>query len=297
MTPSARAHALLLTTVIFGGFSPILARLAQQEGLPTPVIVLIRLTVGSLFLAVLLYVRSELTIPKLRLRHYVLIVAAGILQALHFLGAYSALEYTTVLIANMTLATSPLMVIIWEIIFLQMIPKRTLRWGLILALMGGMLIALGKANSGGLGSDPYWGALLALAGAAAISLYLFIGRVVRPHVPVFSYVWMVYSIAALTMGGIVVTLQMPVSGYSTNGYVWTLLLTVIAQIFAQSAINYALGVFSATHVGIALRAVNVMGIVYAVFVFGELPGPIQVLGGAAIIGGVLVTSLGKTEDA
>ena len=282
------AYLLLLGVMLFGGLSFILARLAQEEGIPTPVIVLIRLTTGALILSAVA-MRRGVDLSGLKPRHYVLIALAGSFLAGHFLMGYWALEYTTVTVVSLMLLTGPVWVLLCEMLFLKMVPSVAMRYGLIISLIGGVLVALGSGG-GGFGSAPLLGALYALFSALSISFYMFLGRVVRSHIDSMSYIWLVFIASAVAAGLVMLTQQTPITGYSLKGYFWVLLLTLIAQVYAQSVINYVLGIFSATFVSIALRAVNVMATIYAIFIFNEIPTIWQVIGGALILSGVVITS-------
>lgn len=284
-------YALLLGIVVFGGLSLILARLAQDEGMPTPVIVFTRLSIGAAILSAIVMQRggSWPALSTLRPRHAILIVFAGVFQAIHFLSGYYALEYTTVTVTSLVLLTAPVWVLICEITFLNMVPSLSMRYGLVISLLGGVLVASGSFG-GGFGSQPVVGALLALGAALGIAFYMFIGRIVRPHLDNLTYIWAVYSVSALSVLIVVIVQRIPVTGYTSGAYAWALILTLIAQVYAQSAINYVLGIFSATFVSIVLRAVNVMATFYAAIFFSEIPAPLQIVGGAMILAGVIITT-------
>jgi drug/metabolite transporter (DMT)-like permease len=197
-------------------------------------------------------------------------------------------------------------VAILETVFLKTKLSRTLYVAVIVTMIGGALIALASAmnavnppaevllNAGGFegvlngdyARNPIFGAVLALVGAIAGSIYITIGRKARANVPTMPYVWIVFSVGGLVAFGAVLFNGVPLLGYSAEGYGWLLALTIVPHLIGHSAFNHALRFFSATMVSIAGQAITVSAAVVAFFIFAEVPGWLEVIGSAIIMFGV-----------
>ncbi len=292
---SSFIYVMLIAGVLAVSVSPILVRYAQGEGLPTLLIAAGRLTLSALILTPLA-LRSHL--PELRLLKrddLLLIAASGLLLAIHFVTWIASLGYTSVLVSVVLVTTSPLWVALFEVVFLRARLRQLVIAGLIIAFAGGLLIGLAGSDDSAVGSAPLLGGALALAGAIAFAVYLVIGRRVRSRMSVIPYIWMVYGVAGAILLVIIALTQTPVTGYSPNAYLLILLLTIFPQLIGHSSFNYVLGYLSATYVSIATQMEPIGSAIAAFFLFGEVSLPLQIVGSAAILGGVIVATLGQEK--
>ena len=151
-----------------------------------------------------------------------------------------------------------------------------------ITLLGSVLIALSDSGSG----SHLYGDILALLAAVAVAVYTLIGRLVREKLSTTVYTYMVYSACAA-----VLVLTCLVQGASLLGYGWSavivgLLLAVFSTILGHSIFSWCLKYFSPSFVSASKLCEPVVAVVIAGFLFGELPGWLQVLGGVLILGGV-----------
>jgi drug/metabolite transporter (DMT)-like permease len=164
-----------------------------------------------------------------------------------------------------------------------------LMWlGIALAIAGSAVIGLADL------SNPYggtgWGNLLALAGAWFAAGYLLIGRSVRDQLPFVAYVWIVYGTAAVLLMAWVALRGLPLAGYSLRAMGLMIALGLIPQLIGHTAANYAVRHLSATLVSIAVLGEPVGSTILAVFLLGEQPGLLQILGGILILAGIVFAS-------
>ena len=162
-----------------------------------------------------------------------------------------------------------------------------------MALLGSILISstTDVSNEGFL--SPGNG--LALAGAIFGAGYLLIGRRLRNRLSLLAYLWLVYGSAAMLLLILIVITGQKLVGYSLDAYALMIGLGLIPQLFGHSAANYALRYLPAVIVSIALLGEPIGSSVLAAATFGEVPLPVELLGGLLIIIGVGLTAVIQDE--
>jgi drug/metabolite transporter (DMT)-like permease len=264
--------------------------------MPSAFIAAGRLTVSALILTPLALRSHRAEIAGLRGADLLLALASGLLLAIHFATWIASLEYTSVLISVVLVGTSPLWSALFEVLFLRAHLQRLVVIGLLTAFGGGMLIGLAGGDSAS-ASASLFGGLLSLAGAATFAIYLVIGRNLRGRLSLVPYIWLVYGFAAIFLCVLALGSGTPVTGYSPTAYFMILLLALVPQLIGHSSFNYSLRYLSATFVGIATQTEPIGSALIAYFVFNEVPLPLQIVGSAAILIGVVVASLEQDTSA
>jgi len=273
----------------------ILIRLAQGAGVPSMVIAAGRLVLSALLLTPLAYRASLAPIRSLRPRTFWLVVASGLILALHFTLWIGALEYVSVIIGVMLINSSPVWVALFEAVLLRAWPKPLVLAGIVLVLASSALMALTAAPGTGLGSNPLLGGALAAVGAVAAAAYLIIGRWVKDDLPLMSYLWLAYGCSAVAGAVVLLIFRLPVTGYLPVGYLWVALLAIIPHLIGHSAMNFALRHFSATYVSVATQLVPIIAALAAIFVFHEVPRLPQIVGAVGVVCGITLATLGQIE--
>jgi drug/metabolite transporter (DMT)-like permease len=296
-TVSWQTYAILAGGVLAVSMAAIFIRLAQAEAVPSLLIAAARLGIAALILTPFTLQRHLPAIQGLSRADLALITVSGLFLALHFILWITSLEYTSVLISVVLVTTTPLWSALLEAFLLKVNLHRLTLIGLLAAISGGVLISLPGGDDGlQLGSDPLLGGALALLGAVAVAVYLVIGRKVRARLALFPYIWLVYGIATLFTLVAVALTGTPALGYSTQGYVWMVLVAVFPQLIGHSSFNYALGYLSATYVGIATQSEPIGSAVLAFIIFQEIPRSVQLIGSVVILAGVILASLGQSSN-
>jgi len=226
-----------------------------------------------------------------------LILAAGLFLAVHFATWVTSLEYTSVLLSVVFVTTGPIWVAIMEVVWLRTSLPRSVVYGLALAILGGMIVGLGTVltSSSATQAAPLdqlvIGAVLSLAGAVTFAAYITIGRRLRASIPIIPYIWLIYSVAGIALLlGVLVTRQSLV-GYSSLGYLLLLGLAIFPQLIGHSSMNYAVGYLPATLVSTMAQLEPVGSAILAFVILHETPLPVQIVGSAVILIGVLVATL------
>lgn len=210
-------------------------------------------------------------------------ILSGVFLAIHFVLWFESLKHTSVASSTTIVCTE----VIWVCLGFCLFLKGKLSWKAVAAigvtLLGSAIIALSDSGSG----SQLYGDVLALLAAIAVAVYTLIGRVVRKSLSTTVYTYMVYTACAA-----VLVLTCLVQGYALLGYgvsaiVVGLLLAVFSTILGHSIFSWCLKYFSPAFVSASKLCEPVVAALFAGFLFAEIPGWLQVLGGVLILGGVL----------
>lgn len=292
-------------------FSSILVRLAQTEGIPSLFIASARLTLGAIILTPLVLMKYRANLAQMRRNDILLALTAGVFLALHFVSWVTSLEYTSVLISVVFVTSSPLWVALLEFIFLRSTLPKAVIIGLGIAIVGGLLIGFGGTFAGESldtvvvdRQRELIGGALSLIGAITIAVYLIIARKLqqtRIHegvsikLHIIPYIWIVYGSAGIILLIWSLGAGIPVTGYSSQGYIWLIVMALFPQLLGHSSLNYAVGYLPATIVSMMTQLEPIGSAILAYFLFGELPFPVQIVGSVIIICGVMIATYGQNQ--
>ena len=290
--PSSQKTTLIVLSIIFSaGITPIIIRITQDQGISSLVIVFIRLWIVSLGLTPIIWRRYQRELFALSKEQIILGAIAGFWLAINLLMLFYGLEYTSVLITSVLRRTTPLWIIVPEILLLGAVFTRRIWLSLALSIVGVVLISLGGGGTIETGSQPLLGASMAIASAICFGIYLLIGRQLNNAIPTLLYSWLAFLSAAIVITIFVMTTQTPILGYSMSGYLWTLVVTFLAQILGQMVINVGLQRFSATAMAIILQVGVVLSGIIALFTFNEIPTLWQSIGSVMVIVGIILATI------
>jgi len=291
----------LLIAIIAVSTASLFIRFAQAEGAPSLVIAAVRLTIATLILAPIAFLRHRVELGKLTRRDLILGIFSGSFLAIHFATWISSLEYTSVASSVVFVSTGPLWVAILSPLLLNERLTGVAIVGLVLALFGGTVIGLSDAcvwNNGLqcpelsqiIQGRAMWGNFLALCGALAVSGYLIIGRKLRAELSLIPYIFLVYGVSAIALNIFMYASKQSPFGYSPNAYGWIFLLAVIPQLIGHSTFNWLLKYLSAAMVAVTTLSEPIGSAVLAYIFLKETPRPATVVGGVFILIGIYLTS-------
>ena len=296
----------ILGAILAVSTASIFIRLAQQEA-PSLVIAAFRLTFASLILAPIALTRHRAELRRLTRCELLLALLSGVFLALHFATWITSLEYTTVASSVVLVSTSPLWVALLSPLVLREPLTRPVLIGMILALIGGVVIALSDACvwqtrltcpslaefvKGG----AFFGNFLALAGAWMVAGYLLIGRRLRAKMSLVPYIFVVYSIAAVVLIIIMLAAGETPLGYPPMTYVWMLLLALVPQLIGHSTYNWALRYMPAALVAVTTLGEPIGSTILAYFLLREAPTWIKIGGAGMILVGIWLASKAETKS-
>lgn len=307
----------IIIAILAVSTSSIFIRLAQREA-ASLVIAALRLTFASLALAPIALTRHWDELRKLTRAEFLLALLSGIFLAIHFATWITSLEYTSIASSVVLVSTGALWVALLSPIFLKEPLTKPVLAGMLLALLGGTVIALSDSCSVNwsryalqairpaliscpafpefVQGEAFLGNFLALAGAWAVAGYLMVGRRLRVGMSLVPYIFVVYGIAAVVLLGFMLAAGQRPTGFSPSIYIWILLLALVPQLIGHSTYNWALRYLPAALVSITTLGEPIGSVILAYFIFREAPTPLMIFGGVLILTGIYVSSRAERKD-
>jgi drug/metabolite transporter (DMT)-like permease len=284
---------VLTLGILIASTAAILFKVAEGAGAPALVIAAGRVGLASAILTPLAWARAGGEIRQVTRRDVVLAIGSGVLLALHFATWFASLVYTSIASSTALVATIPIFVGVASVVFFGERLPRTVVAGIGVSVVGSVIIGISDGGAGAGGSNPLLGDLLALAGAAAAAGYYLVGRTVRRRVNLLPYIWLTYGTAALVLLAATLLSGAAVTGYAGAAYVAMLGLALGPQLLGHTAFNWSLRYLSATFVSVAALGEPIGSTLLAFIVLGQVPQPLQVLGGLVLLGGIYVATMGE----
>jgi drug/metabolite transporter (DMT)-like permease len=217
------------------------------------------------------------------------------------LGYFQAVSRLTVGVALLIEYLGIILVVLWVWALTRRTPHRLTGVGIVLALVG---LALVLDVTGQLSPDllgVMWG-LLAAVGLAGH--YVLAARPTSLPAVAFAGLGLTAGAAVLAAAGVVGVLPMEVGATEvvvagTSIPAW---LAVAELVLVAAALAYVLGILGARHLGSTLASfVGLTEVLFAVLfawlLLGELPRPVQLVGGLVLLSGVVAVRLGERDDA
>lgn len=289
-----RALLVLAASVLIVSGAAIMIRLAQQDGVPSVSIATWRLGLAAVILSGVVLLRSDARaeVQTLSVRTIGHAIAAGIFLAAHFAAWIASLAYTSVASSMVLVSTNPIWIAIFSWLVFGEKPTRALVLGIGFAILGSTFIFLSDARGAGTsaGSDPLWGNLLAVAGSLTVCGYLLLGRRLRQHMSLLTYVWLVYLSAGVTLLLGALAAGAPLTGFSGIAWLFLAGLALGPQLLGHSGINWALKHLSATVIAMAILAEPIGSALLAWWFFGESFAVLQLVGFVLLLTGIYLAS-------
>lgn len=281
-----RVGVLLGAGVVALSFASILIRLTEA---PSLAIAAGRMTLASLALAPLFWPRLGRMRIELRARDWLLVALSGVFLAAHFALWIESLNHTSVTSSVVLVAMDPIFVAVAAPFVLR--EKVSWRTGAAVGLgCAGTAVIAGPGLASGLAGI---GNLLALGGAACAAGYLLVGRSVRQRMGLLAYVYVMYTVAALLLLGVVAVARVPLVGYSVRTYGLILLLAIGPQLIGHTSFNWALRYLSAPAVAMGILGEPVGATILSWIVLREPPTMPEAAGGVIIGVGVYLALSGR----
>ncbi len=207
---------------------------------------------------------------------------SGLFLAIHFVLWFETLKHTSVASSTTIVCTEVIWVCLGFCLFLKgRIPGKALA-AIAVTLGGSVLIAWSDSGSGA----QLYGDILALLAAVAVAVYTLIGRVVRARLSTTVYTYLVYTACAAVLAVTCLVQGFSLVAYGLSPVLVGLLLALFSTILGHSIFSWCLKFFSPAFVSASKLSEPVVAAIFAGFLFGEIPGMVQILGGLLILGGV-----------
>lgn len=210
-------------------------------------------------------------------------ILSGLFLAIHFVLWFESLQHTSVASSTTIVCTEVIWVCLGFCLFLKGKITRKAIAAIAVTLLGSVLIACSDSGSG----RQLYGDILALLAAIAVAVYTLIGRISREKLSTTVYTYLVYSACAVTLTVTCLVQGANLLAYGWNAVIVGALLAIFPTILGHSIFSWCLKYFSPAFVSASKLCEPVVAAALAGFLFGELPGTVQIFGGILILGGVL----------
>lgn len=220
-------------------------------------------------------------------RTVLLCAVSGFFLALHFVIWFESLKHTSVASSTTIVCTEVIWVALGFCLFMGGRLSGRAVTAIIVTLAGSVLIAWSDSSSG---QAHLYGDILALLAAMAVAVYTLIGRVARTTTSTTIYTYIVYVCCAVTLLLITAFQGLSLTGYGSSGVIVGLLLAIFSTILGHSIFSWCLKFLSPAFVSASKLCEPVVAAIFAAFLFREIPGMMQVIGGAVILSGVIFYS-------
>jgi drug/metabolite transporter (DMT)-like permease len=275
------AYAAMGVGIVALGFSALFVRWADAPG---PVTGFYRMAVASLIL-----------IPMALLRHgdprrwpsagTRLALIGGASLAFDLALWNTAVLYTSAANATLLANTAPLWVAIAAAVFFHERLRGGFWLGLLLTLIGAAAV-LGTdfLHSFHLGL----GDVLAIGAGVFYAGYYLATQLGRRHLASLPYVALAGVSSAVVLLAMIILLGMPLTGFPPQTWAAFIGLGIVVQLFGYLAVGYALGRLPASLVAPTMVGQPVMTALLAIPLLGETLAPVQWIGGAAVLIGIVM---------
>ena len=214
----------------------------------------------------------------------VLSLLSGVFLAIHFVLWFESLAHTSVASSATIVCTEVIWVSLGYCLFLKGKLSRSAAGAIAVALFGSVLVAWSDSGSG---DAHFYGDILALLAAVNVAVYTLLGRIVREQASTSVYTYLCYASCVAVLLLTCLVQGYALLEYGLNAIVVGFLLSLFSTILGHSIFSWCLKYFSPSFVSASKLCEPVVAAVLAGFLFGEIPGWLQILGGALILGGVL----------
>jgi drug/metabolite transporter (DMT)-like permease len=255
----------------------------READAPALVISAYRLALASAPLLVLQGIRRRRLLPG-RGGERALTVLAGLFLAAHFGFWIASVQETSIITSVVLVTAQPLFVAVASGPLLGEKPSALAWAGIVIAAAGAAVMV---SEDIGEGTDALRGDLFALLGAVFAAAYIITGRSLRTSGSEWlPYVTAVYSTAAVVLVLTALAAGHSPGGYSTETYLFFVLLALIPQLIGHTAINRSLGYLPAASVAIAILGEPVGATLLGAVFLDEIPTAVQLAGAALVLAGV-----------
>jgi drug/metabolite transporter (DMT)-like permease len=280
-------YVVLIIGIIGVSTGSIFARLADAPALVTAAY---RMGLAALILIPLAAWKAGEELRSLSIHDVKLAILSGFFLALHFATWISSLDYTAIANSVVLVNTIPL----WVGLFTPLISKDRIRGStitsIIVSVMGAVIIGFGDFATGG---KALWGDLLAVVGAVCAAVYLLLGRNLRHKLSLISYVAICYGSAAVILWLVVLSLNLPITGYSSQTVAAFWAMALISQLIGHSSYNWSLKWFSTSLVAVSLLGEPIGSTLLAYIIFDEGLTWMKFIGGMFILSAIYIAASGE----
>jgi drug/metabolite transporter (DMT)-like permease len=278
--------ALCVVSAIGFGAMAIFAKVAYRAGFDVSALLLVRFLVAAAVLWAVVAVRRPAFPPRRMVVSALALGAFG--YALQASAYFLALERIDASLASLLLYAYPALVVLVALALGRERATRRRVIALVLASAGTVLVLVG----GGIGGLDGVGVALALSSAVGYTAYvLFADQLVRGTDPVLLTA-LVMTAASVVVGMWIAAQGGPqLDGIAASGWLSVGAVAIFSTVIPVLAFLLGLQRVGPATASIVSTVEPVVTVAGAMVVFGERLGPVQVLGGVAVLSAVVLVNL------
>ena len=284
---SPRRLGVLLALLSAGGFGvmPVLTKIVYDDGAEAIGVLSFRFTLAAVVLLAIARVRGEAFATGRTL--VALMLLGGVGYVVESLCYFAALERISAGLTALLLYLYPALVVVLSAVFLRHRPRRTAVLCVVVASIG-TAFTIGPVQ-GGQGV----GVLLGVSAAAAYSIYIVVSSLVTQGLAPFATSAVVMASCGAVYDGIALVHG---ASYPSSPGAWTALVGVslLGTVLAVAAFFAALARLGPGDTAVISTMEPVVSVVAAFAFLGERLAVFQLLGGALVVGAVVVLARQKT---
>lgn len=220
---------------------------------------------------------------RISARDHAWLLASGVVLAAHFVLWFESLRHTTILRSTLLVCLVPIWTGLFEALAFRRPPPARFWVGLSVAVPGvALLVGDGGARA------SVWGDLLAAAAGALWAVYMLIGRDVRQRVGTGATMGLACFGGALVLWPLALAVGDPVTGFAPTTWALLVAVVLVPQLVGHQGANHVMRWLPASVVAAAILLEPVGAAVLAALLFGEVPGPVSIVGALVALAGVFV---------
>jgi drug/metabolite transporter (DMT)-like permease len=279
---------VLIVAQIAVGSAAIFARFALTGAGPLAVSAS-RLTIAAIALLALAAIRRPAQSNKPSRRERIIFAFAGLALAIHFAAWIWSLQYTSVAISTLLVATTPIWTAAYDALARGLRLSALAFFSFAVAAAGLVMIVGYSIAPPPVPGHADLGAALAVAGAIGIAAYFILIREVRASFGTRAIVTQTYTWAAIVLIAAAIAAHQPPPPLSdTAAWGGILAMALISQLLGHTAMNSALRWFSASAVAFTTLVEPIVAALLALAIFGERLTGIAVAGGLLVLGAIAI---------
>ncbi|HEY1976321.1 MAG TPA: DMT family transporter [Candidatus Baltobacteraceae bacterium] len=269
------------------GAAAIFARFALSGAGPLAVSAA-RLAIAAIVLLAIAFLGAPASL-RVAPRRAAILAAAGVALAVHFATWIASLQYTSVAISTLLVATTP----IWTATYDAVILHRPLTRRALAAFAAGALgvyaVVGFNHTAAPIPGHDVAGALLALAGGIAIAAYFILVREVRADLGTRTIVTHTYGWAAVVLIVVAAAFRQPLPPLAAaTAWGGIAAMALISQLLGHTAMNASLRWFTPSAVAFSTLLEPVVAAALALVIFGEGVAPIAIAGAVVLLVSIAV---------
>jgi drug/metabolite transporter (DMT)-like permease len=163
--------------------------------------------------------------------------------------------------------------------------------------LGGALVIGLSQGGGSAGTDPLFGNALALASAAAVSVYFLLGRLAqRRGLTAGQFAALSCVTGALVLSPFPLLAGASYTGHSAEVYLYIVLIALIPQLIGHTIYTWTMRWIAPTVVSLVMLLIPAFSSALGYVVFGEVPSGGTVVGAAVLLAGLALATLSLARE-